>query len=164
MVELSQWNHPDKTINQVIVEDDFSKNYFPFTTNYSVLKSDPNLSITQTTHCDQAAPYSFSRRAKFNFSAIVGIKNQGFLDIKYTNQESVEHVLIEKGGIIFVRNGIPHRGCKNLTDYEHHQIHCFYDPACLHDNSDGNLTIIADAFDDPPFIDKTTNTFVNRFK
>ena len=49
-------------------------------------------------------------------------------------------------------------------DYEHHPIHYFYDLTCINDHSDGNLAVIADVFDDPPFFDKTTNNFVSRFK
>ena len=40
----------------------------------------------------------------------------------------------------------------------------FCDLVCLNDYSDGDLTVTVDAFDDPPFFDKTTNKFENRFK
>ena len=72
--------------------------------------------------------------------------------------------MIERGGILFVRNDIIHRGCEHVSDYKHHRIYYLFDPACLNDSSDGNLNVIVNAFDDAPFFDKTTNKFVNRFK
>ena len=161
MEELGQWNNLDVTLNQVLADDDFGKKYFPFVTNYSMIISNPNLTISQTAHCDQSDHYSYKRGNTFNFSAIVGIKKNNFLDIKYLNQESVERVLIERGNNLFVRNDIPHRGCENLTDYEHHRIHCFCDPASLQDTNNGNLTVIGDTFKLPPYFDESTNKFMN---
>ena len=92
---------------------------------YSMLKSDPNLTIAQTTHCDQDAIYSYKRALKSIFSAIVGVKKHSFLDIKPSKDEPTELVLVESGDFLFVSNYIPHCGCENLTDYEHHCIHFF---------------------------------------
>ena len=81
MVDLAQWNKLDVTLNKVLTDDDFSTRYFTFVTMHSMLKSDPNLKIAQTTHYDQAAPYYCKRANTFNFSAIVGIEKQSFFDI-----------------------------------------------------------------------------------
>ena len=43
--------------------------------------------------------------------------------MKSISQESLERVLIKKRDILFVNNYVPHRGCENLTDYEHYSVH-----------------------------------------
>ena len=65
--------------------------------------------------------------------------------------------MIENGYILFVRNDIPHCGCENLTDYEHHRIHCFCDPTNIDDARNGNLTMVADPFESPPYFYESAN-------
>ena len=44
-----------------------------------------------------------------------------------------QHVLIERGDVLFVRNDIPHSGCENLSDYSNHRIRILVVPANLQD-------------------------------
>ena len=131
---------------------------------YSILRSDPKLTILQTDHCDQAVPCYYKRNNKFNFSTIVGVEIHIFLDIKSSKHESIERVLIKRGDISFVRNNIPHRRCENLIDYEHHHIRCFCDSANIEDTRTGNLTVISDSFQSTPYFDEPSNKFMSNFK
>ena len=131
---------------------------------YSILRSDPNLTISQTDHCDQAVPCYYKRNNKFNFSTIVGVEIHIFLDIKPSKHESIERVLIKRGDISFVRNNIPHRRCENLIDYEHHCIHCFCKPLNIEDTRRGNLTVKADPFESTTYVDASANSLVSSFK
>ena len=63
-----------------------------------MLKSNHNISITHTAHYDQAFPCYYNRAIKFNFSAIVGVEKHSFLDIKPFKYESIERIMIERGG------------------------------------------------------------------
>ena len=67
-----------------------------------MLKSDDNLTIAQTSHCDQAVTYSYKRANKFNLSAIVGVENHSFLYINHFNHQPPQRVLIERGVGYFI--------------------------------------------------------------
>ena len=84
--------------------------FFSFNNMYSMLKSDPNLAIAQTSHCDQDVTYSCKRALKFNVSTIIVVENHNFLHSKPSNHEPTERILIERGNLLFIRNYILHRG------------------------------------------------------
>ena len=72
-----------------------------------------------------------------------------------------DHVLIERGDVILVRNDITHRGCKNLTDHEHFRVHCFCDPE-IFDGADDSVKV-ADQFRPIPHFDANVSRHVNPF-
>ena len=138
--------------------------YFLFNTDYSLLNYDANLTIIQTFHCDQAAPYSYKRANKSSFSSIVGVENNSFLDIKPYTHHPPQYVLIERGDVLFVKNDIPRRGCENFIDYKHHRVHYFCDPKNIEDTRNGNLILRADTFQSPSCFDASKNKFLSSFK
>ena len=54
---------------------------------------------------------------------MVGIEEASFLDILLEGQNNPQRVIYNRGDILFVRNDIPHRGCKCIGDYTHHRVH-----------------------------------------
>ena len=110
-------------------------NMYDFSFSYSLLKSDTNLDCAQQAHCDQASPNSFGTDNFFTFSAIVGIEKESFFDVVARGKVEPQHVLIERGDVLFVRNDIPHRGCEKLSDYTNHRIHILIVPDNMHEKS-----------------------------
>ena len=50
----------------------------------------------------------------------------------------------------FVRNDIPHRGCENIGDYEHHHVHVLTVPRNVTINQDDKTQIPFTDFPTPP--------------
>ena len=55
---------------------------------------------------------------------MIGIEKCNSLDINPFEDTVVSCALIERINVKFVGNNISHRGCENLSDFDHHRIHC----------------------------------------
>ena len=125
------------TLVELLAGLKFPKTETPYAMNFSVIKSDIGLSIPQHAHTDSAIAYSYGKRGgkKYDFSMLIGIEHHSFLDILLEGQNNAQRVLYERGDIFFVRNDIPHRGCENIGDFEHHRVHVLVVPHNLQDSN-----------------------------
>ena len=78
------------------------------------------------------------------------------------NEEKAECVLSEQGDVLFVRNGISHRGCMYHMGYHHHYVHCFCDPENVDELINGMK--VTEQFGPVPSFDEKTSKFVNHFE
>ena len=74
-----------------------------------------------------------------------------------------QRILIECSDVFFVRNDIPHRGCKNLSDYTNQRIHIFIVPANLQDKAATKSVPLNDFGSCPKWCELSQN-FISSFK
>ena len=53
------------------------------------------------------------------------------LRLEYSHLHFPVRVLIKQGDCLFIRNDILHRGCENMSDFDHHRLHCHIEPESL---------------------------------
>ena len=101
--------------------------------NWSILRSDANISEPQEAQTHLVPEYSYGNDCKvFHFSCIVGIEQHTFVDLQISNHfHFVVHILLLRGDVLFIRNDIPHRRCENMSDFDHHRLHCHIEPQSL---------------------------------
>ena len=87
--------------------------------------------VVQHAHIDSTNAYSYGRNTRFQFSIMIGIEQSSFLDVFMHGEKGPHHGTYNRGDILFVRNDIPHRGCENIGDYNHHRIHVLTIPRNL---------------------------------
>ena len=91
--------------------------------------SDAKLLIPQAAHFDAHKVNSYGHNSKHsNFSILIGVENHTLLETFPYDTYIPTQILIERGGVIFVRNYIVHRGFENLTDNSHCRIYCVIEP------------------------------------
>ena len=56
---IQDWNNLSYSLDNILLEDWFPRNYFRFNNLYSVLRSDANLKQDQATHCDAISAYNY---------------------------------------------------------------------------------------------------------
>ena len=151
MVQLQEWNNLEQSLIDILHTNNFPKDQYPFDLNFSVFKSEPNLSIAQHAHTDSAFAYSYGKNTRFQFSIMIGIEQSSFLDVFIQRENGPHRVCYNRGDILFVRNDIPHRGCENLGDYEHHRIHVITIPRNLPDDPEGKTQLPVTDFPSAPF-------------
>ena len=129
--DLAQVNrHLENFMNN----QDFSDCMPPRKLNWSVLRSDKNLSEPQEAHTHLVSEYSYRLETKvFHFSCIFGIEQHILVNLRMSHPDYPFHIhaLIKRGDCLFIRNEIPQRGCENMSSVEHHRLHCHTEPNFL---------------------------------
>ena len=123
MVHLQEWNNLETSLIAMLGDDKFPKDQYPYEMIFHVLKSDPKLMVAQHAHSDSARAFSYGKSKIFQFSILIGIEESSYLDVFIQGENGPHRVVYNRGDVIFVRNDIPHRGCENIGDYEHHRVH-----------------------------------------
>ena len=150
MALLQEWNDLERSLISMLVDHKFPKDQFDYDMFFQVMKSDPNLMIAQHAHSDSAQAYSYGKSTRFQFSMLIGIEESSFLDVFIRGEKGPHRVVYNRGDVIFVRNDIPHRGCENIGDYEHHRVHVLTVPRNVTVNEDNKTQIPFTDFPTPP--------------
>ena len=72
-------------------------------------------------------------------------------------------VLIKRGDCLIIRNDIPHHMCENMSDFEHHHLHCNIEPDSLVGESGTGALKATKPFGPVPTFDEDTHLFNNPF-
>jgi hypothetical protein len=86
-----------------------------------------------------------------------------FLDVRLGEIDAnlPMRVLIKQGDCLFIRNDIPHRGCENMSDFDHYRLQCHIEPQAWADKK-GQGAIACDRSSDPvPTFDPNTCEYTN---
>jgi hypothetical protein len=86
-----------------------------------------------------------------------------FLDVRFgkNNSNSAMRVLIKRGDCFFIRNDIPHRGCENMSDFNHYRPQCHIEPDAWA-KREGQGAIACDrSFGPVPTFDPNTCEYTN---
>ena len=141
MLLLKEWNNLENSVIALLGDHKFPKDQYPYEMHFQVLKSDPKLMLAQHAHSDSAVAFSLAKTKTFPFSMMIGIEECSFLDVYIDGETGPHRVVYNRGDVIFVRNDIPHRGCENMGDYEHHRIHVLTVPKNVPVNADDKTQI-----------------------
>ena len=141
MLLLQEWNNLENSLIALLGDHKFPKDQYPYEMHFQVLKSDPKLMLAQHAHSDSAVAFSLAKTKTFPFSMMIGIEECSFLDVYIDGETGPHRVVYNRGDVIFVRNDIPHRGCENMGDYEHHRIHVLTVPKNVPVNADDKTQI-----------------------
>ena len=164
MVKVQDWNDLEMSLIAMLVEHKFPKDQFEYEMHFQVMKSDPKLMIAQHPHCDSANSYTYGKSKTFLFSMLIGIEESSFLDVSIQGEKGPHRVVYNRGDVIFIRNDIPHRGCENIGDYEHHRVHVFTVPKNVRVNADDKTQIPFTAFPMPPSWCDIENKYISYLK
>ena len=85
------------------------------------------------------------------------------MDVAARGKVEPQHILIERGDVLFVRNDIAHRGCENLGNYPNRRIHILIVPTNLHDEAATKSVPLTD-FPPCPKWCEVSQKFVTPFK